>query len=261
MPRTASRPILSGWYVLSLRPLREHGPVRRAAARLGARCVALSTQALEPVPAGRALAAALACRQVLVTSPAAVRAAATQAGWRPRRNQDWFALGAASARALVCAGVAAARVHLPVGGHDSEGLLARAELQDVRGQAVGLLTAPGGRGLLARTLAGRGAALRIAEVYRRLPRPPAPARLRALSSLDDRGALLFTSDDALAPLWQALPAAERTRWQARPCVVASDRLAARARALGFHAILRAAGPAPAQLLEALAAHVRAQRFR
>lgn len=261
MPRTASRPILTGWYVLSLRPLREHAAIRRQAARLGARCVALSTLKLEALPAGAALRAALACERIVVTSPAAVRAAAGQPGWRPRRGQAWFALGAGSARALGRAGVAPAQVRLPTAGHDSEAVLALPGLRDVRGSAVGLLTAPGGRGLLARRLRQRGARLCVAETYRRVPLGVAPSRLRVLAALDDRGALLFTSDEALAPFWQALSAAERARWLARPCVVASDRLAARALVLGFGAVLRATEPTPAALLDALAAHVSDGRFR
>ncbi len=261
MPRPVSRPILHGWYVLSLRPLREHGAIRRQAARRGARCVAVSTLELEALPASAALGKALACARIVVTSPAAVRAAAAQPGWRPRRGQAWFALGEGSARALGRAGVAPTQVALPTDGHDSEALLALPGLHDVRGAAVGLLTAPGGRGVIARQLQQRGARLCVAEVYRRLPRVVAPSRLRALAALDDHGALLFTSDEALAPLWRVLPATERARWQARPCVVASDRLAARARALGFRHVLRAAGPSPAELLDALAAHVRHGRFR
>lgn len=261
MPRTVFRPILNRWYVLSLRPLREHGATRRRAAQLGARCVAVSTLKLEALPAAAALRAALACPRVVVTSPAAVRAAAAQPGWRPRLAQAWFALGAGSARALARAGVAAAQVHVPAQGHDSEALLALPGLRAVRGIAIGLLTAPAGRGLLARRLRQRGAALCVADVYRRLPLGVAPWRLRALAALDDRGALLFTSDEALAPLWQALPAEQKARWLARPCIVASDRLAARAGALGFRTVLRATGPSPAALLDALAAHVRDGRFR
>src|SRR5918993_5174890 len=57
MPRTAP---LQGWYVISLRPLGRHGGVRAAAARHGARCVAVSTLRIEPLHDPRALTAALA---------------------------------------------------------------------------------------------------------------------------------------------------------------------------------------------------------
>jgi hypothetical protein len=57
MPQVAP---LRGWYVISLRPLGRHGGVRAAAARLGARCVAVSTLRTEPLHDDAALAAALA---------------------------------------------------------------------------------------------------------------------------------------------------------------------------------------------------------
>jgi uroporphyrinogen-III synthase len=248
MPRAQP---LRGWYVISLRPLGRHGGVRDAAARLGATCVAVSTLRTEPLPAGSALAYALAAPRVIVTSPTAAREAAAQATLRVRRGQQWFALGAGTARALQRAGVA--RVAVPARGSDSEALLALPGLASVAGSAVGLLTAPGGRGLLARTLARRGATVRVAAVYRRIATPPRPARVRALAALPPaRCALLLTSQEALAPLWSALPAAEQARWRRRPCVVASARMAAVAAGLGFERVLRAADARPAALLAALA---------
>ena len=54
-------PVLAGWYVISLRPSGAHGPIRRAAAALGARVLPISTLRLLPLDAGVALDAALAC--------------------------------------------------------------------------------------------------------------------------------------------------------------------------------------------------------
>ncbi len=221
----------------------------------------LSTLRLEPLPADAELRAALACPRVIATSPAAVRAAAARPGWRSRPGQRWFVLGQGSARALRRAGVSATQIHLPRGGNDSEALLAAPALQDVDGAPIGLLTAPGGRDLLASALARRGARLQRANVYRRRAVAPSPARLRAVSTLPATTALLLTSAEAFAPLWDALDPAQRVRWQARPCLVASARLEAQARTLGFREIVRAASPAPSDLLDALAAHVRGRRFR
>jgi uroporphyrinogen-III synthase len=259
MPRAVPRLVLSGWYVISLRPSGQHGGVRRAAAARGARVRALSTLRLEALDAGADLRAALAAPRVLVTSPAAVRFAAAQARLDGRGRRAWFALGAGSARALRRAGVA--DVQLPAAGSDSEALLALPGLQSLRGADVGLLTAPGGRGLLADTLARRGARVRRADVYRRRVRAPAPARLRALAALPARTALLLTSAEAFEPLWQALDAAGRRRLLARPVVVASARLAADARRRGFKTVLRATDARPAALLDALARHVAAGAFR
>ena len=65
--------------MLSLRPVAQHAPLRRAAAMHGARVLALSPwrlQALDDDATRADLRAALACDRVVFTSPAAVRAAA-----------------------------------------------------------------------------------------------------------------------------------------------------------------------------------------
>ena len=152
-------------------------------------------------------------------------------------------------------------VRIPAIGSDSEALLTHPELQKVRGQTIGLITAPGGRGLLATRLQASGALLKVAEVYRREPLSLAPARLRALAALPDTTATLLTSGEAFDRLWDALPPAARKQLTRRPCVVASDRLAAKAQALGFRHVLRATDARPASLLAALASHVRLGRFR
>lgn len=259
MARVSRKNPLAGWYVISLRPLNQHGGVRRAAARLGARVLAISTLRLQPLEAGAALREALRCERVIATSPAAVRLAHAQRPLAMRRGQRWFALGAGSAAALRRAGVG--DVSTPTQGSDSEALLALPELRELRGRRVGLLTAPGGRGLLAEQLRARGARLAIAQVYQREERPVPPARLRALAALGTRSALLLTSSEAFAPLWRALPEPARARLRQRPCIVASERLAAHAQALGFEQVLRADAARPASLLAALGAHVSAGAFR
>src|SRR5690606_34681608 len=99
---------LAGCYVISLRPVGGHAPVRRAAAAHGARTLALSPWKLarrEDRATRDALRAALAADRVLATSPAAVRAAAALRPLRRRRGQHWFAVGAGTAGALRRAGV------------------------------------------------------------------------------------------------------------------------------------------------------------
>ncbi len=260
MPRASNNEIrLAGWYVISLRPLNQHAGVRRAAMRAGARTFALSTLQLRPLDAKPALRAALACPRVIVSSPAAVRLAAAQLPLSKRRGQRWFALGAGSAAALKRRGIDGVRI--PVAGSDSEALLAHSDLQDVRGQAIGLLTAPGGRGLLADRLRALGAQVHIAEVYQREALAIAPARLHALAALRGNVALLLTSREAFDPLWQASSPELRKQLISRPCVVASDRLAALARSLGFKKVLRASDARPSSLVATLASHVGVGRIR
>lgn len=252
---------MRGWYVISTRPLHRHGGLRHAAAAQGARVFAISTLVLEALPPGPALAAALRCQDVVATSPAAVEYTPAPALRRAlaRGSRRWFVLGDGTAAALRRRG--ARELRQPPTGSDSEALLALPDLQAVRGREVGVLTAPGGRGLIAATLRRRGAHVHEATVYRRITRTPTPARLAALAALPARKALVLTSQEALAPLWDALDEAGRAGLLASPCVVASDRLAARARALGFTCVLRAAGARPADLLHALAAHALATRIR
>jgi uroporphyrinogen-III synthase len=136
---------------------------------------------------------------------------------------------------------------------DSEGLLAMPELQALAGTAVGLVTAPGGRGLLAPALAARGAQVRRADVYQRLP-PRFDRRHRArLQALGPDVALLLSSGEALAHFLHGLaPEAAGVLARAR-VVVASPRLAELARQAGARAPRVAASAAPADLVAALRA--------
>jgi uroporphyrinogen-III synthase len=256
--RCASSP-LAEWYVISLRPLGQHAGLRRAAERRMAKVFAISTLRLSALDARPRLAQALAAPRVIATSPAAVRFACAQQRLPPRSRQRWYALGEGTASALHRAGVA--HVTIPERGAHSEALLARPELQAVRDQEIGLLTAPGGRDLIAATLAERGARVLRAEVYRRSPVPITPARREALAALPRRSALLVSSAEALTVLWNALDDSERRALCRRPAVASSERLSAHLRTLGFARVVRAANARPAALLDALAAHVSRGRFR
>lgn len=258
MPRASQSIPLPEWYVISLRPLGLHGSVRRCAMRAGAHCFTLSSVQLMAVQARVQLAAALDCDRIIVTSPAAVRFADTQLALAQGKARRWLAPGAASARALRRCGVG--NVEVAAQG-TSESLLDCVALQEVAGARIGLLTAPGGRDLLTAALQARGATLLRADVYRRQNLTIAPARLRALAALPASSALLVTSEQALLPLWDVLPEAQRTRLRRQPCVVSSERLAGVVRRLGMQRIVLALGAQPAALLAALADHVRMQRFR
>lgn len=251
--------VLAGWYVISLRPSGAHGPVRRAAAAMGARVLPISTLRLLSTDAGVALDAALACPVVVFTSPAAVRFARAQRALVTRPGQDWLAVGSGTATALRQAGVAGVRV--PPGRADSEGLLALPELQLLRGRSVGLVTAPGGRGLIGETLAQRGALVHLAEVYRREPLVPRPSRTGLVEALPETSALLASSAEAFDALWSRLGEPTRQTLRRRPAVASSPRLAARLAEDAFAAIVIADGASPQALLAALAADVAGGRFR
>jgi len=259
MVKARSATTLAGWYVISLRPSGGHAPVRRAAAALGARVLPVSTLKLVAVDAGAALASALACPWVIFTSPAAVAFAQGPQPLHARAGQRWLAVGGGTAAALGRAGIGDATV--PEGRAESEGVLALRELQSLPGVDVGLVTAPGGRGLIGEVLAQRGARVHLAEVYRRVGVAPSPARLRRLDDLPDSRALLVSSAEAFDGLWSRLAEPARLRLRARPVVASSPRLAAMLAAQGFGAIVLASGAAPSRMVEALAADVASGRFR
>lgn len=252
-------PVLAGWYVISLRPSGGHGPVRRAAAVLGARVLPISTLRLLSMDAGVALDAALACPVVVFTSPAAVRFARGQRPLAAPPAQVFLAVGSGTATALRQAGIATVR--MPPDRADSEGLLALPELRSLRGQSVGLVTAPGGRGLIGETLAHRGARVHLAEVYRREPMVPRASRTGLIEALPETSALLVSSAEAFDALWSRLDEPTRTTLRRRPAVASSPRLAARLAAEAFAAIVIAEGASPNALLSALAADVAGGRFR
>jgi len=244
MPAMNTETKVARWTLISLRPRGQHAPLRRAAKGTGATLIALSPWALQARRDATTcvdLAAALAAERVVFSSPAAVHAAARLAALDAPHVGQWLAVGAGTAAALARHG---ARDVLAPGRMDSEGLLALPALADLRGLRAGLVTAPGGRGVIADTLQQRGAQLLRANVYARHPLPLAARTLQRLR----RSAL--SSGEALSLLLEQLPADLQVRLRSASVAAASERLATQARAAGFLNVTLAAGPLPAQLVSA-----------
>lgn len=253
MPAASSPP---EWYVISLRPRGEHGPMRRAAARHGAGVIALSPWMLRPrddAPSRAALRNALAAPKVVFTSPAAAQAAAALQPLRPRPGQEWFAVGEGTAIALRRAGVM--QVFAPQR-MDSEGLLALAGLQTLAATAVGLVTAPGGRGTLTPALQARGAQVVRADVYERVPVVPGAGALARLRALARPAVLAVSSGEALQLVLSTVPGDVATRLRTLPVAAASDRLAILAGDLGFAHRVRARSARPQDMADAARAALR-----
>lgn len=250
--RTPTSPPLQDWTVLSLRPRGQHAGLRAAAARHGARTLALSPYAIEPradAPTRATLQEALLADIVLYTSPNAVAMAAAMQSLAPRRGQAVLAVGSGTQRALRRQGIDA-----PAPGRmDSEGLLAMPQLADVAGRRIGLVTGIGGRNMLAPALRRRGAELVRADVYARVPLPLSPraqAKLRDALAAPRCVLLPLGSDEALQRLLVELPAALRKPLAGIAIAGASARLAEVARAAGFRRIAVGSDARPTALLRA-----------
>lgn len=240
-----STPRPPDWFLLSLRARGDHDALRRAAARHGGGLLPLPPWRLQPRQgddARQALAKALLAPVVVFTSPAAVRAAAALQPLVPGHGQPWLAVGAGTAAALGRAGVAGVQAPARM---DSEGLLALPALADA--PRVGLVTAPGGRGLIASTLASRGTPLDRADVYERVPLPPPPAAVARLQALQAPACLALSSELALRLSLEQLPAGAVAVLRRAAVAAASPRLAETARALGWERIAVAGSPRPAAL--------------
>lgn len=247
------------WYLISLRPSGNHGALRRAAARHAGRVLAASPWRLQQPrddATRQALRQALAAPVVIFTSPAAVDAAhALQPLVRPDAAV-WMSVGAGSAYALQRHGVGAV---LWPERMDSEGLLALPPLAMRLPGTIGLVTAPGGRGLLLPALEQRGGSVLRADVYRRVALPLSTATLDRLATHAERALLALSSAEALARVLPQLPDAVAQAWRRRPVVASSARLEALAREQGFVEVRRSTGPRPAQLAATAAAIMTPQR--
>lgn len=205
---------------------------------------------LQDDPTTRAdLSAALAASRVVFTSPAAVRAAHALEPFAPVASQHWCAVGAGTAAALHRAGVGTVQAPARM---DSEGLLALPVLQEVAGCDVGLVTAPGGRGEIAPALQTRGARVLRADVYAREFVPLQASAIRQLREADAPLVVALSSGEALQRVMDALPNDLASTLRRIRVVAASERLRAVARDFGFAEIDVAAGPRPADLVEAAA---------
>jgi len=260
-----SSPPLSNWFVVSLRPVGQHRRLLHAAEALGADGLSLPglrLTAREDTPTRAALDAALLCSRVIFTSPAAVRHAVRLRMLAPdaqnARMRHTFALGETTHAALRRAGISKVLVAQHA---TSEGLLALPEFASISGAQIGVVTAPGGRGLLASRLRERGATLAVAEVYARTPARLNATHARHLLEARGHGAVCVTSAEALRNVLGALPDAARTALLGCRAVVSSPRLEAIARESGFQTVIRADAPTPRSLLNALCAHASPQGFR
>lgn len=241
-------PPLRGTRIAITRPVGDGDALARRVRALGGLPLRLPGSTLRAAVNGHAaratLEVALACDVAIFTSPAAVRFARKLAPLRGHARV--LAPGSGTRRALRRAGVA--NVQVPAR-EDSEGLLALPVLGDLRGRRVAIVGAGGGRGLLDRALAARGARIVHAHVYQRLP-----ARLdrRHVDALQRNPRMplyvLWSSADALRNILDALPDDARHMLLTGTAVASSERMVVATRTAGFRRVLRAASARPAAML-------------
>jgi len=200
---------------------------------------------LDPEDAGAARAALDRVQEfnlAVFVSPSAVRKAfeLLVRPWPARIRVA--ALGAGTRRALEARGVR--DVVAPDEGADSEALLALPPLQQAAGARVLILRGAGGRELIGETLAARGARVEVVECYRRARPAPGAAPAGALDAVCANSG--ETLENLVALLGQA-------RLRDTPLFVPNERVARRAREIGFAAV-QVAGPGDAQVLARLLAY-------
>ena len=252
--RDASQGPLGGLGVLVTRPRGQGERLCRLVEGAGGRAVHLPVLEIrppeDPERARAALEAGLAPGALAIfVSANAVRGALAlrPAPWPV--GLELAAVGRATAGALEAAGLAVGLVAPPP--HDSEALLGLPALRRVEGRPVLLVRGAGGRELLARELAARGARLQEAVVYRRA-RPE-----RGLEALDPAvrralGAVVVTSGEALGHLLAMAREAGLLPWLLGLRLAAiSARVAEQARAAGFRSVAVAPRASDEGLLEGL----------
>jgi uroporphyrinogen-III synthase len=249
----ASLPPLAGACVIVTRPVGNAASLKRRIAELGARAIGLPAQSLRAASdSKRARAALLAQRDadaLIFVSPAAVRFAfALAPQFRPLRHVRVLAVGAATARALRQRGLTP--LNAPRANQNSEGLLALEELNNVRGQRVAIVGAPGGRELLPATLARRGAQVPMVPVYRRVAARLDARHISALAGLSHPTFLLLSSHNSLQMLSQSLPDQAWVQLLQAEVIASSLRIAVAARQFGFTRVIVARSALSGDLLAA-----------
>ena len=161
------------------------------------------------------------------------------------------AVGPGSARELERRGVRQTLV--PVGGADSESLLALPQLSQVDGRRIVVFRGEGGRELLGETLRGRGARVEYAEVYRRTRPQADPAPLLEAWRRKEVDAVTVTSAAALRNFAAILGESGVEAFAGTPLFAGHERVAAEARSLGVREVL-VAGTSDEEMLARLVAY-------
>lgn len=228
---------LQGVGVLVTRPEQQAMPLCRLLEMQGASTLRLPAVEIKPIGNRRETAAQLGTLTdfdvIIFTSGNAVRFGASLLD--QRRDLTLAAIGPATARALNQAGYRVA-VQPPGGAFDSEGLLRHPRLEHPAGCRILIIKGSGGRPFLERELAHRGAQVRVAEVYQRVPATPGHAALAVVLDSFTAGAvqvITATSLDIGGNLLAMATPALRAEFERAHWLVPGERIAAGLRERGL----------------------------
>ncbi len=178
---------------------------------------------------------------------------AVRFGARHAQADDLGAIGPATADALRALGLVVAIE--PSQGYDSEHLLEHPALQDVGGKHIRIVRGGDGRGLLAKTLRGRGARVTYLDVYERILPAYTADRLAEIESAWRSGmigAITVMSVETLNNLAALLPEWCRSRLDSIPLVTPAKRVLKEALdRYPASKLVLAKGPQAADMLEAI----------
>lgn len=246
------------WTVLSLRPRGQHAVAHCASKLRGMKFLACSSMKLEAIKNDDELKAALTCDHIIVTSPAAARFAGQSPVFTTAHASRWYALGEGTASVLRKIGITT--ICTPENGSNSENLLAIPTLQNMHGQTVGLITAPGGRGLIEPELVRRGALVKMVFMYQRKIILMAKKEIEAIANLQKPFAVLCSSHEVFKSFWQQLNAELKETVKSGLWIVSSARLQALLQQSGILNTTVSNSPQPDAMLEHLL-HVQTQQVR
>ena len=155
------------------------------------------------------------------------------------------AIGSRTAQALESRGLS---LSIAPEGHDTESLLAQAEMQQERisGTRIVIFKGEGGRELLGDTLRSRGAEVFYADMYRRAV-PASPGRLDEY--LRDTDVITVSSNEGLQNLYDL--ASDKHNLACHYLVVPGERARTLAKALGFGKIFVAKNATDEAIVDAL----------
>lgn len=163
------------------------------------------------------------------------------------QQSDYIAVGKGTQKALEQIGIK--EVLIPDREETSEGLLALPELTEVSNKKILIVRGESGRELLKTALTERGAQVEYAQVYKRVWHTFTKEQVASWQQLALNTAVI-TSKESLEH-WAETLGSSAEYWQQTLLIVASERIANRAKALGFKRVIDAKGASDKAIVSAL----------